>query len=143
MGTQHVKSHTRTSKNGKTHRVRAHHRSVTFREYLRDAFDRTASSHTRKNAAYGAVGVAAACTTVFVLQTFMTLTASILTAIALMCISLISLAFSGKAAKPGKWFPKFGRKWRGPLAPKRRVRHFVHRHKKRLKRRVLPRWLHS
>lgn len=143
MATQSVKSHTRVSKNGTAHRVRAHQRATTFTEYVRESFNRSGSKEGRRNARYAALGIGATAIGWVVLQTVMTVTTSLLTILALLCLTIISLAFTGKKAKAGKWFPTFGARWRGPLSPRRRMKHAAHSTVKRMKRKVVPRWLHS
>jgi len=116
----------------KTHTAHQHARKTTFTQHLRDAYNINHNRATRRQAAPAAAGIATATLLTLALQTTMTLTAAILTAAILTCISLISLAATGKMAKPGKWLPRAFKNMRGPLAPKRRIKHW-YRHKIRRK----------
>lgn len=144
MGTHRatVKTHTRTSKNGKTHTVHQHARKTTFTEHLKTAYNTNLSGTTRQRAANTAVAIAASTLTILALQTIISITAAILITATLLCISLISLAATGKMAKPGKWFPSFFKSLRGPLSPKRRAKHWYKKTGRKIKKRVIPQWLH-
>ena len=138
-----VKAHVRVSKNGKVHTVRAHQRATTLGEHFTNAYNTAFPIGQRRKAAYAAAGIIGSTIAIYALQGIISVVASILITLILVAISAIALAFKGRTAKPGKWFPRFFPGLRGPLSPRRRVKHWYKKKGIVIKRKIVPAWLHK
>jgi len=96
--TARIKSHTRTSKNGKVHKVKAHGRAVSMSEMLQSVM-RNPSLKKVKWAAIGSVGLTGA---VYVLSTAMSVAASLVWAILLGCMAVMAMLLMTKGQRKAK-----------------------------------------
>lgn len=135
-----IRTHTRVSKNGKRHQVRAHTRQVTFTEMLRNA---AGNMKGAKPVGVAAMATAAGAAITYTLYGLISLTAAIMLAIALISTAFITWAIGANTKKRKQRRSWWQRNMSGALSPKRRIKHWWTTKTKRTKRKILPKWLHT
>lgn len=116
-GKGHVRGHTRVSKNGKAHHVKAHGRQITWKDLVADAISQGRGKG--KKISYAAVGGAAVTAISYTLYGVLSLSAAIMCAIGLVSMSAIGLMVGKRKRRRKSWMRRhFG----GVLSPKRRFK---------------------
>jgi len=117
--TARIKAHTRTSKNGKTHKVRAHGRTVSMAE-LWASFRNNA---TVKKITWSSAGTAGFIGVAYVLSTAMNVMAAAIWAILLGCMAVVAMLLMTKQQRRAK-----RRKFRAAaaLSVERRLKLWTH-----------------
>jgi hypothetical protein len=96
--TASIKAHTRTSKNGKTHKVKAHGRQVSFKDMVKEWFQ----NGSLKKAATAGSGSMAFAGILYVLSTAMSVVAALIWAILLGCMAVIAMLLMTKGQRRAK-----------------------------------------
>ena len=96
--TARVKQHTRTSKNGKVHKVRQHGRQVSMADMLKNAF----VNPSTKKIAWGAVGTTSFTGLIWGLSTAMSAMAAVIWAIILACMAIVFMLLATKQQRREK-----------------------------------------
>lgn len=96
--TARIKAHTRVSKHGKVHKVRAHGRSVTIREWLAAGF----TSAKGKQLTWGTAGAMGLTGAAYMFSTAMSVAAALIWAILLGCMAVITMLLMTKQQRRAK-----------------------------------------
>ena len=126
-----VKSHVRTSKSGKIHRVRAHQRAISMGEMLRSSL----SNRSVKKITWGSVGAGALTGLFYMLSSVMTAVSALIWAILLACMALVGMLLMTKRQRRAK-----RRQFResAALSVERRLRLWTHHKVMRFRRLPVP-----
>lgn len=96
--TARIKAHTRTSKNGVKHKVKAHGRQVTFKDMLAGLFNNA----SLKKGTAAVSGSVAFTGLLYVLSTAMSVVAALIWAILLGCMAVIGILLMTKSQRRAK-----------------------------------------
>lgn len=113
----HIRGHSRISKNGKTHNVKAHSREITWKDLVADAVNHGRGKGKKIGSA--AVGSAAVAAISYTLYGVLSLSAAIMCAIGLVSMATIGMMVGNRKRRRKSWLKRhFG----GALSPKRRAK---------------------
>lgn len=137
MGKTRVRGHTRVSSAGKIHRVRAHQRTVTWKDLLGAARDQM---RARGPIGAAAVGSAALMALTYLFYGVFSFLAAVMLAVGLVSFGFIAWAVGVKARKNK---PARQSRWSGILSPRRRIRAWWYSKKRAWIRRMLPSFIYK
>lgn len=132
MGKTGVRGHTRVSTTGTVHRVRAHQRTVTWKDLLGTARDQMRS---RGPIGAAAVGSAALMALTYLFYGVFSFLAAVMLAVGLVSFGFIAWAVGVKSRKNK---PARQSRWSGTLSPRRRLRAWWYSKKGAWLRRLVP-----